>query len=69
MYTFLSVLISRIIPQIWIFGMELVIKIYRDFDFLEDNLCHFSCFTFIRREKFFLNFETDVVEHPVYVGL
>lgn len=49
--------------------MELAIKIYRDFDFLEDNLCHFSCFTFIRREEFFLNFETDVVEHPVYVGL
>lgn len=37
MYTFLSVLISRIIPQIWIFEMELAIKIYRDFDFLEDK--------------------------------
>lgn len=51
--------------------MELAIKIYRDFDFLDedkDYLCYFSCFTF-RREKFFLNFETDVVEHPVYVGL
>lgn len=57
MYIFLSVLISRIIPQIWIFGMELAIKIYRDFDFLDedkDYLCRFSYFTFIRREKFFL---------------
>lgn len=60
MYTFLSVLISRIIPQIWIFGMELAIKIYRDFDFLDedkDYLCHFSCFTFIRLfERSFFEF-------------
>lgn len=61
MYTFLSVLISRIIPQIWIFEMELAIKIYRDFDFLEDKKQRlfmpfqlFYVYSFIREEFFWI---------------